>query len=145
MKALAPASQFIPFLSPKDPAKTLGLFNLFFWLFEVVEKTTDKVIIRQEKRWNPLKGKAMSSTSIPSVTPKDPAKAMEMQQKFNAEKATAMAACQGNPALLSQVSAITPQKGAIEQLEAIIAQASGKPSQLPAHLQTAHNGLNTKA
>src|SRR5438105_2409200 len=57
MKALAPASQLTPFFSPKDPAFSLGLFSLFFWLFEVVEKATDKVIIRKEKHWEPLKGK----------------------------------------------------------------------------------------
>jgi hypothetical protein len=54
----------------------------------------------------------------------DPAKKAQMLQKFEDEKAEALSAAQNAPGLISKISAITPHKGAIEELEAIIVQAT---------------------
>jgi hypothetical protein len=58
----------------------------------------------------------------------DPTKQAEAKQKFDEEKSAALSAAQGNAALLAQINAISPHKGAIEELETLIAQATNQAS-----------------
>lgn len=56
----------------------------------------------------------------------------QMKQKFEQEKAYALSMAQGKPELIAKINAISLQKGAIEELEAIMAQISQSGSALSA-------------
>jgi hypothetical protein len=49
---------------------------------------------------------------------------VQKKNQFDDEKTQALSMAQGKPELLSKINAITPHKGALEELEAIMAQIS---------------------
>ena len=52
------------------------------------------------------------------------AKKAEMKQKFDTEKTAALSAAHGKTGLLAQINAVTEHKGAIQELEALMLQAT---------------------
>ena len=61
----------------------------------------------------------LTSLQGPSSTQKAAAK-----QKFEAEKSSALSAAHGNTGLTSKINAISEHKGAIEELETLMLQAT---------------------
>jgi len=64
--------------------------------------------------------------SNPGNSGSNSTKKAQMQQRFDQEKAAALSAANGNPQLTAQINAITPQKGAINQLEELLNQANSQ-------------------
>ena len=57
------------------------------------------------------------------------------KQKFDDEKNAALSAAHGNTGLMAKINAITPHKGAIEELEALMLQAIQSNATQPVNQQ----------
>jgi hypothetical protein len=53
----------------------------------------------------------------------DSVKKAALKQQFDTEKTSALSAAKGNSSLLSQINAVSPHKGAMQELEALMLQA----------------------